>query len=199
MKIENLVLGSYYVNTYFLIDEKKKEALIIDPGGDGTQIKSFVEENNINLKMIINTHGHPDHVEANSFLKKEYSLPILINPKDADFFEIPYDKPIVGGDTIKLGNINLKVIDTPGHTYGSVCLLGDGFMFTGDTIFAGSIGRTDLGGDRDLMYKTLATAFVNIPEDTVLYPGHGPSTTLGEEFYSNIYIMEALRMYNQGL
>ena len=191
LKIEHIVVGAFLENTYFLINEESRKTIIIDPGGSGREIDEFLHRNNLAVEMVINTHGHPDHVEANAHMKRKYGMPILIHPDDAELFSVEYDRTIGDGDTIKFNGEELKVIHTPGHTMGSICLLGSGFLLTGDTIFAGAMGRTDIGGDMSVMMNTLANKFEGIPDDTVLYPGHGPQTTMGEEKRTNMYMRTA--------
>lgn len=185
--IDHIVVGIFRENTFFLIADNKK-TIIIDPGGSGHEIVQYLNKNKLTPVMIINTHGHPDHVEANEFIKEKYNIPIYIHPDDADFFDVSFDKPIEDGDEIDFEGEKLRILHTPGHTMGSVCIIGDGFMLTGDTLFAGSIGRTDLGGDMKVMTDTLENKFENIPGDMVLYPGHGNSTTMEFERRTNPYL-----------
>ena len=187
IKIDHIVVGSFYENTYFLTDESGS-SIIVDPGGSGEEVDKYIRTHHLDVKMVVNTHGHIDHVEANDYLKEKYNMPILIHPKDAEDFSIQCDKAINDGDTISLKGYEFKVIHTPGHTMGSVCLKGKDFLLTGDTLFAGSIGRTDLGGDMAVMMDTLENRFREIPDDFVLYPGHGNSTTMGTERRFNPYL-----------
>jgi len=187
IKIDHIVVGIFQENTYFLIAENKN-TIIIDPGGDGHEILEYMNKNRLNPVMIINTHGHPDHIEANDIIKEKFDIPIYIHPDDAEFFDVSCDKHIRDGDEIEFEGEKLKILHTPGHTMGSICIMGNGFMITGDTIFAGSIGRTDLGGDTGIMKETLKSKFNGIPGDTILYPGHGPSTTLKHERMTNPFI-----------
>jgi glyoxylase-like metal-dependent hydrolase (beta-lactamase superfamily II) len=195
MKIEHITLGSYYVNTYFLQDEKSRTCIVVDPGGRGGEIGEYLQKNGLTPVMIINTHGHVDHVEANVPLKKKFDIPVLMHPEDAGLFDLPIDRPMPDGEKIEFAGETLTVFSTPGHTPGSVCIQGEGFVLTGDTLFAGSIGRTDLGGSEEAMLETLASRFDGIADGMVLYPGHGPATTMGQERKQNMY----LRMAKQGL
>jgi len=189
--INRLELGFLGVNTYFLIDKNLKKTIITDPGGNGEEIIKFIKENGLFVEMIINTHGHPDHTEANEFLQRAFCAPVLIHKNDADLFGVKYDHEIKEGDTIDFAGAKIKVIETPGHTPGSVCLLFNNIMLTGDTLFYGSIGRTDFGGDGDVMMQTLAYKFKDIPGETILYPGHGPETTMADERKHNPFLIKA--------
>jgi hydroxyacylglutathione hydrolase len=191
ISIDHLTLGFYQVNTYFLTDKDTKETIIVDPGSDGSEIYHYLKKNSLNPVLIINTHGHPDHVEANRFLKEQYQIPIATHREDMEMFNIEADKSLDNGEIIELNQHRLRIIHTPGHTMGGICLQGDGFLLTGDTIFAGAMGRTDIGGDEDVMMETLRTRFDGIPGETILYPGHGPDTTMKEERDSNPYILLA--------
>lgn len=184
---DHIVVGAFYENTYFLTDEKGN-TIIVDPGGSGDEIDRYLKNRKLTPCMIINTHGHIDHVEANQYLKEKYNIPVLIHVKDAEVFKIECDRTLQDGDIIEFQNYQLKVLHTPGHTMGSVCLLADGYMLTGDTLFAGAIGRTDLGGDMKVMMDTLENRFKDIPDEMVLYPGHGESTTMGRERRDNPYL-----------
>ena len=187
LKPDYIVVGAFYENTYFLADENGN-TIVVDPGGSGIEIDKYLKNHKLNISMIINTHGHIDHVEANQYLKEKYSVPILIHSKDAEAFNIECDRTIEDGEVIEYLTTRLKVLHTPGHTMGSVCLLADGYMLTGDTLFAGSIGRTDLGGDMKVMMDTLENRFKDIPDEMVLYPGHGEATTMGQERRENSYL-----------
>ena len=192
MKIDFITVGSFVENTYFLIDEQDKTCLVIDPGGEGTEIIEYLKNEKLTPVKIINTHGHPDHVEANGALIEKYpELPVMMHPADGKLFDVKFDEPLSHGQNIEFAGRTLKIISTPGHTPGSVCILTDGFMLTGDTLFSGSIGRTDLGGNPRDMSDTLRKCFNDVPDDTVLYPGHGPSTTMNRERRTNTYMILA--------
>lgn len=193
MKIDFITVGAFMENTYFLIDENKNECIIVDPGGSGAEIADYLQKNGLKVDRVINTHGHPDHVEANEFLKQKYGMPILIHPEDAETFNVSYDEPLKDGDVIGFAGEKLNVFLTPGHTMGGICIMGDGYMLTGDTLFAGSIGRTDIGGDPRVMEETLAKRFDHVPGDTVLYPGHGPKTTMNRERGTNPFLLSVAR------
>ncbi len=187
LKPDHIVVGAFQENTYFLKDESGN-VIVVDPGGSGIEIDKYLKYYNLNLSLIVNTHGHIDHVEANNYLKEKYGVNIYIHSADAETFDIAHDGILEDGDIIKFLKHTIKVIHTPGHTMGSVCLVTEGYMLTGDTLFAGTIGRTDLGGDMGIMMETLKRCFNDIPDDMVLYPGHGRSTTMGEERRVNPYL-----------
>lgn len=193
MIIRKIVVGIMEANCYIVGDESTKEAFIIDPGGDCKEIKKVVDHEHLKPKAIINTHGHGDHIMADG----EFGLPIWIHRLDADFLEDP-SKNLSGtfglmfktgpakrllehGDLLNLGKYNIEVIHTPGHTPGSICLKDDSVVFTGDTLFYEGIGRTDFiyGSEDDIMRSIKEKLF--ILDDYIVYPGHGPSTTISHE------------------
>lgn len=188
-------------NTYILADPVTKDACIIDPGGGHSSINEAIRKNSLNLKFIINTHGHGDHIAANG----NFDCPIYIHRLDKDFlsdpeknlsraffFTIispPAQRLLEDGDRIDLGELELKILHTPGHTPGSVSINVDGVIFTGDALFRGSIGRTDFAyGDEELLIKSIRKKLLVFDNDTVIYPGHGRPTTLGEEKRMNPFL-----------
>lgn len=185
-------------NCYLVADASTKEACLIDPGSDPKPIKSFITKEGLDLKFIINTHGHGDHIGANSF----FGAPIFVHRLDKDFLKDPdmnmsrsfmmnivspdADRLLEEGDVLKLGGLELKILHTPGHTPGSVSVVLDGVVFTGDALFAGSIGRTDFEyGDQDSLIRSITQKLLTLKDDTVIYPGHGEPSTIGEEKKSN--------------
>lgn len=207
MKILLFVIGPLETNCYFLIDEKNQKLVIIDPGAEDTSLIREIEKIKIKPEGIINTHGHSDHTGGNSGLKKRYNIPIYIHKDDVlmlkdpiknlSFFtnkkiDIFYEPDILikDGDIFTFGDIVLKVIHTPGHTPGSICLLcNDAYLFSGDTLFSGDIGRTDLpGGDEKLILNSLKI-LKRLNKNIIVYPGHGPETRIGEEIKNNPYMI----------
>ncbi len=197
-------VGPLQENTVIVIDEDTNEAVIIDPGAEGDRIVSKLGD--AKPVAIINTHGHLDHVGQVGYLKEKFDIPFYMNKKDNflinnDIFpgfaymigaypcpEPDYD--LKEGDEIKFGKRRFIVIETPGHTPGGVCFYDpeNKLLITGDTLFRGSVGRTDLpGGDFETLKKSL-DKLMKLPEDTVVVPGHGNTTTIGEEKHSNPYI-----------
>ena len=196
--LKRFVVGLLETNCYLVADALTKEACLIDPGSGPYPIKSFINKEGLDLKFIINTHGHGDHIGANAF----FSVPIFIHKLDKDFLKDPdknlsrafmagivspgAEKLLEEGDTLSLGGLELKVLHTPGHTPGSVSLIMDGAVFTGDALFAGSIGRTDFEyGDQDQLIRSITQKLLTLKDDTIIYPGHGEPSTIGEEKKSN--------------
>jgi len=177
-------------NCYILYNPDKREGLIIDPGAEGACLIKFIKEEKISINYIINTHGHPDHIGANRKVKEYTNAPILIHQ---------YDAPMLGkregvltlikdGDLIECAGMKLKVLHTPGHTPGGISLLTDDSIFTGDTLFSGSIGRSDLpGGSQGVLLNSIEK-ILSLDENLTIYPGHGPPTTVGQELRSNPFI-----------
>jgi len=195
IKIEKLVVGLFKTNCYFVY--KEGIGVIIDPGGDCSLIKGKMEElKDVKFLYVINTHGHVDHTFCNSFLKKEMGLKILIHEEDepfllensinklydAGFEPASPDILLSDGDIIDVKTFKFSVFHTPGHTPGSILLLTDGVIFSGDTIFKGTIGRTDLEyGDERKMKESISKILNNLWGNYVIYPGHGEKTTLDKE------------------
>jgi len=184
--IVRLMVGMFQANCYLVGCKKTGDAVVIDPGGEVPRIISEVTKRSFKIKYILNTHGHWDHTEGNIELKKITKAPLLIHPADAgDLGEKP-DGPLEEGQEILFGTYCLKVIHTPGHSPGGVCFSGPGVLFTGDTLFAGSIGRTDLqGGDYQALIDGVRRKLFCLEETLRVYPGHGPASTLGEEKKTN--------------
>ncbi len=172
MKIKLLVVGPLLTNCYLVVSEN--ELLIIDPGGGEEKILKEITETRARVKYIINTHGHPDHVFANQDIRKETGAKILIHEAEKDFINFGADRFLKDGDEIKIGDSVLKVLHTPGHTKGSICLLAGDFVFTGDTLFKDGYGRTDLpGGCQEDLEKSLEKLKKILKPGIAVYPGHG--------------------------
>ena len=205
--LKRMVVGPLQVNCYILGCPDKGEAAIIDPGDDAGEIASAVRESGLKPLYILNTHGHPDHVGANEALKGEFGLKIVSSPLDAALMQSgsdllslmgvrtvpspPPDVTVGDGDTIDIGDIRLEVLHTPGHTEGGICLYWreGGLLFTGDTLFAGSIGRTDFpGGSWPVLEKSIRERIYSLPGETVILPGHGESSTVAREKASNAFV-----------
>lgn len=198
MIIKDLVVGPLMANCFIFGCNKTKEAVVIDPGGDADKILLSLADSELKVKYIINTHGHFDHVCGNGKMKDATGADILIHPLDAAMLGMlssnaavfgisvenspPCDQTIEEGETISFGNISLKVIHTPGHTPGGISLYTDGIVFVGDTLFAGSIGRTDFpGGDYDTLISSIKTKLFDMEDDMRVLSGHGPETSIGSE------------------
>jgi glyoxylase-like metal-dependent hydrolase (beta-lactamase superfamily II) len=201
MFIKTVVAGMMEANCYIVGDESTKEVFIIDPGGDYKKIKKIIDANGFVPKAVINTHGHGDHIGADG----DFDLPIWIHRLDADFLQDPSrnlsgafgfllktkpaERLLEEGDILNIGRYTLEVIHTPGHTPGSICLKGDSAIFTGDTLFCEGIGRTDFEyGSQDAIIRSIKDKLFILDDSYVVYPGHGPSTTIGNEKANNPFI-----------
>jgi glyoxylase-like metal-dependent hydrolase (beta-lactamase superfamily II) len=205
LKVRMLVVGPVATNCYIVRCEETGEAVVIDPGDEGERILRAVREEGVKVRYVVNTHGHIDHIGANDVVRKTLKVPLLIHKLDAEALEKPElnlsgffwselraSKPsriLEDGDEIAFGEIRLKVLHTPGHTPGSICLLSRDAVFTGDTLFAGSVGRTDLpGGSFKKLVYSLKHRITLLPDSLKVYPGHGPETLLGYEKRVNPYL-----------
>jgi glyoxylase-like metal-dependent hydrolase (beta-lactamase superfamily II) len=174
LKIKKFVVGPLFTNCYLVYF--KNRGIIIDPGGFPDEILDFIEKNKIKIDYIINTHYHSDHTFANNFLKEKTKAKIAIYELEKDYIKFPVDKFLTDGEKIIIGKENLKVLHTPGHTKGSICLFGKNLVFSGDTLFKEGFGRTDLlGGSEKELQNSLNLLSNKIKEGTIIYPGHGES------------------------
>ena len=208
MRVKQMMVGMMGVCCYIVACDETKEAVIIDPGGNEDDILTACQQENLKVKYIVNTHGHPDHVCGNRQLKEATGAEIVMHSADADFFSQssveqffsqlglpaspPVDKRVEDGDTLTFGNETLKVILTPGHTPGGICLYSHPNLFTGDTLFAGGVGRTDFpGGNTQQMMTSIKERLLSLPPDTSVWPGHGyggDRSTIGQEKTGNPFI-----------
>jgi glyoxylase-like metal-dependent hydrolase (beta-lactamase superfamily II) len=208
MILETVVVGPLMVNCYIIGCEATREGLVIDPGGDAEKILSAVARHELSIVQIINTHGHFDHVGANQALMTAFGVGLQIHELDApmlahaDITALKYglkaeNSPpptafFSDGDTIPFGKCSLKVLHTPGHTRGGCSLYGEGVVFTGDTLFAESVGRTDFpGGSSATLLKSIREKLLTLPDPTLVYPGHGPATTISHERLHNPYLNDS--------
>jgi hydroxyacylglutathione hydrolase len=198
MIIERLVVGMLQCNCYIVGCEETKVGIIVDPGGDAPTILDRVEELGFTIKLIVNTHGHIDHIAANRPLKEATGAQIAIHREDAQWLVTDQgdyarmlgvlspgpaaDILLDEGDEVAIGNEGLQVIHTPGHSLGGISLVGDGLVFCGDTLFAMGVGRVDLpGGSWETLMHSIKTQLFTMPDDTTVHTGHGPPTTIGRE------------------
>jgi len=205
MKFESVIVGALETNCYLVYCDQTRECAVIDPGAESEKIIRTISENNLKPIMVIDTHGHVDHVGANADIIERYDVPLLIHEADSPMLDKiqlmelsfflnaknspPPDRFLTEGDKIKIGKVQLKVMHTPGHSPGSVSLLGDGMLFSGDTLFWGGVGRTDLpGGSWDELVRSIKEKILTLPAKTLVLPGHGPATTVGQEEESNPFI-----------
>ena len=210
--IKQIPIGPFGVMTYLVACPETKEAVVIDPAGEEERIKALIDQNGYKVKFILNTHGHADHVVANERLKKMLSVPTCMHESDDRFFSKkdvreqsakelglpppePVDRTLRDGDIIEVGHLKIEVIHTPGHTPGSVCFLVNGNLFTGDTLFVGAAGRTDLtGASLERLLESIEKRLLVLPKETVIWPGHHygdtPTSTIGREMEENIYITD---------
>ena len=205
MIIKKLEVGPIMANCFILGCESTKEAVVIDPGDDADRILMELAKSELNVKYLINTHGHFDHVGANKRMKEVTGAQLAIHPDDepmlnelshsASMFGLsadnspPADILLKDGDEITFGEITLKIIHTPGHSKGGICLYTEGHLFAGDTLFAGSIGRTDLpGGDYDTLISNIKQKLLVFDDKTIVYTGHGPETSIGNEKRMNPFL-----------
>lgn len=203
MKVLRIPAGPLETNCYIVIDEDSKETAIIDPGGDEERLTAALEENQAKPKYILLTHGHFDHTGAVVALKNKYKVPVYVTKEDYDlihfnnnelFYMEDYDgslKDFITEDTVfELGRNKITCIKTPGHTPGGVCFYVDGMLFSGDTLFYRSIGRTDFyGGDYRTLVNSIKTKLMVLPNNTTVLPGHGEETTIGEEEQYNPFFL----------
>jgi len=211
MKVEKLLVGPLEVCCYLVYCEKTKEGVIIDPGDEDPRIVELAKELGVSVKHILATHAHPDHVGGVDYLREELGATYLVHRLDAEFFKDPANmQPFLAwgfpenpeedgvfedGDLISFGEEVLKVIHTPGHTPGSSCFYSEkeGLLFTGDTLFVGAVGRTDLpGGSFEQMIKSIKERLFTLPENTIILPGHdygsSPTSTIEREKKTNPYV-----------
>ena len=202
MIVKTLAVGPIMANCHILGCETTKEAAVIDPGDEADRILQALAKSELTVKLILNTHGHFDHVGGNRRLKEVTGAPLMIHEFDAPMLESlsqsaaawgmraenspEPDKFLEDGDKVAFGTLSLSVIHTPGHTRGGVSFHTDGAVFVGDTLFAGSIGRTDFpGGDYDTLIASIQKKLFPLGDDVVVYTGHGPETSIGHEKRSN--------------
>lgn len=212
MQIAIFQFSLFGINTYLIFDPDSKECVVVDPGMSNPEeeeaIENFISEKGLTLTQIINTHLHIDHVAGVPFLRRKYGAPLLAHEEDEPLgksiaeqsrmfglnlpvSDIEISEYLKAGDTIKIGTGELRVLSVPGHSKGSIALYDpEGkFLISGDALFKGSIGRTDLpGGNYKELIDSISSELLSLPDDTVVFPGHGPSTTIGAEKTANPFL-----------
>ncbi len=203
MIVRKLVVGPYASNCYIIGSEATGEGMIIDPGAQAEDILRAVEKLGLTIKLIVLTHRHPDHVGASAQVKKATKAPLASHAECAKYLpqspDYVYESPFEGapkperileeGDEIEIGNLHFKVLHTPGHTPCGISIVGEGHVFTGDTLFNYGIGRYDLiDGDYDQLINSIRTKLLTLPPETVVHPGHGPDSTISTEKRANPFL-----------
>lgn len=205
--LTTLQVGGLQTNCYILVSEGSPECVVIDPGGDPSSVVDAVRTAELDLRYILCTHGHPDHTGGVALIQEELGGEFYLAASDTDYSANPPDWLLsaLGGfaappapkpdleavETLIIGNSEIGFIRTPGHTPGSTCFLFEEMVFTGDTLFRDSIGRYDLpGGDGRLELESIRGRLLVLPDETTVYPGHGPSTTIGRERQSNPFLAD---------
>ncbi len=184
--LRKVVVGAYQANCYILGCKKTMEAAVIDPGDEAFSIIKEISRIGLKVKYILLTHGHPDHTGGVGELKKVTHAPVLIDSSDKAFIDFKPDENLYQDQKLQTGNYQISVIHTPGHSPGGSSFYTNGVIFTGDTLFAGSIGRTDLpGGDYRALISSVREKIFPLGDDIRVYPGHGPPTTIGREKLHN--------------
>jgi len=206
MIIKKLVVGSLENNCYIIADEKTNECFITDPGDEPDRILDLIHKNNLIMKYIICTHAHFDHVAAIPEIKEGTKARIVLHSDDLNMYRSTKDQAaawgyeidplpepdifVSEGDILELGGLKFEVLHTPGHTQGGICLYGEGIVITGDTLFAGSVGRTDLqGGDISKLRKSFKR-LMSLPDEVKVLTGHGPESTIKKEKIDNFFSHE---------
>ena len=207
MSVETLQLGPVGTNCFIVGDEVTGRAAVVDPGDDAARVLAALRRLGLTAELIVLTHAHFDHVGGVRGLKEATGAQVAVGEVEAPFLEAAAahaaamfgiriepppapDRLLREGDAVMLGGRSYRVVHTPGHSPGHICLLGDGNAFVGDVVFQGSIGRTDLpGGDHDTLLRSIARHLLPLPDDTVLYNGHGPATTVGRERRTNPFLV----------
>ncbi len=204
MILKKLVVGPFASNCYIVGSESNKEGMIIDPGDEAEGILRNVKDLELDIKSIVLTHGHIDHIGALKEVKEATGAEVAIHTDEAESLQgnsvstllglsyptpLPADRLLKDGDSMDIGDLHFLVLHTPGHSPGCICLLGQGVMFSGDTLFNYGIGRADLpGSNYSQLMNSIHTKLMILPDNTAVYPGHGPDTTIGTERRGNPFL-----------
>jgi glyoxylase-like metal-dependent hydrolase (beta-lactamase superfamily II) len=206
MFVHTITVGPFFENCFLVADEKTKECWIIDPGAEASRIRAEIQRLGLKPSKILLTHAHGDHIGAVEELRKQYNIPVFIHERDHPLlisaeenlsaaFGMPIraekaDGFLKEGEQLKLGGLQFEVIETPGHTPGGITLYGEKTAFTGDALFAGSIGRYDFPhSDGEVLYHSLKR-LLELPDETAVYSGHGKATTIGRERQTNPFLLD---------
>lgn len=200
-RVTTLIVGMLQTNCY-IVACGQGTSVVIDPGDEGERLIEACKINGLKPKMVLITHGHVDHTNAADDIKRFFGAEIICHQSDRYMIEsetvsmwdlrrktCTVDRTVEDGDVIEVGDLNFKVIHTPGHTRGSICFFVDSVVFSGDTLFRGSVGRTDLpGGSEETLMASLKRKLMVLPSDTLVLPGHGPETTIAYESRHNLFV-----------
>lgn len=212
--VRGVVVGLFQENCYIIGSRRTREAVVIDPGDEPEAILALARDMGVEVKRIVCTHAHVDHIMAARAIKEATGAPFLLHPDDLELARQvpatalkwglraseppPPDFLVRHRDDLELAGTSIKVIHTPGHTQGSISLYVAGMLFSGDTLFRGSIGRTDLpGGDYQQLMRSLFSRVLTLPEDTIVLPGHMLETTIGREKQTNPFVLQEARRLRQ--
>ncbi|HXF48304.1 MAG TPA: MBL fold metallo-hydrolase [Verrucomicrobiae bacterium] len=205
MIVQTITVGPFFENCFLVADEKTKDCWIIDPGAEGSRIRAEIQRLGLKPSKILLTHAHGDHIGAVEELRRHYNIPVFIHEKDhpllisaEENLSAAFGMPISAGkadgflkegEKLKLGGLSFEVIETPGHTPGGITIYGEKAAFTGDALFAGSIGRYDFPhSDGEVLMQSLKR-LLELPDDTAVYSGHGAATTIGRERETNPFLL----------
>ena len=206
MIFEKITVGSYMSNCYIVGCEETREAAVIDPGADFKKIDMIIEELEVKIKFVLLTHAHGDHIGALEEIIQKYNVPVYIHEDDVDMLQdanknfskmmfrkeikIKPEKLLKDGEIVELGQLEMEIIHTPGHTPGSISIKVENIMLTGDTLFNGSIGRTDFpGGSFEKIINSIKSKIFKYDDEIIVYPGHNSPTTIGKEKKTNPFVV----------
>jgi len=208
--VQTITVGAFQENSYLVVDESSRRAVIVDPGGEGQRLVGEIERSKATLDAIWITHAHVDHVGAIASVKERWNVPVYLHPNDRRLFEaagrqaevygVPFEEPpapdreFADGQRLSVGSVEMSVMHAPGHSPGHVVIHGNGIALVGDCLFAGSIGRTDLPMSNPQQLADSLKKIAALAPETVVYPGHGPETTIGEERVSNPFLNGTARI-----